>query len=220
MTTALWWYENLHIVYINLDNRLDRRTHITHELQKLDLNKECNRHRLSAIRAKKNEHKALGCTQSHINSIVMAITNNWPYVLICEDDITFINPDLFKKQLYSFLDEGHDWEVILLAGNNFPPYEMLPSGTAILTSKCQTTTGYIVRNSYYATLLSNFKESYTLLKNNKNKYSKYAIDKWWFSLQAHRTWFLIVPLCVVQKEGYSDILCRNTNYIDDMLILK
>jgi GR25 family glycosyltransferase involved in LPS biosynthesis len=214
------WYTSLYLIYINLDCRKDRRVHIINELNKLDINQECNRHRLSALRATNNEHKALGCTKSHIAAINIAIENNWPYVFICEDDITFNNPELFKTQLFAFLEEGHKWDCILVAGNNFPPYSVLPSGTAVSISKCQTTTGYIVRNSYYTTLKNNFLESHDLLKKNKNKYSKYAIDKWWFSLQSHGTWFLIIPLSVVQQAGYSDILCKKTDYIKDMLQLQ
>lgn len=214
-----WWYDNLVILYINLDSRKDRKTHVIQELNKLNINLPSNRHRFPAIKAKKNEHKALGCTQSHIAALSIAINNNWPYVLICEDDITFTNPELFKKQFFAFIAEGHDWEVILIAGNNFQPYEPLPSGNAIVIHNCQTTTGYLVRNSYYTTLLENFKEGCTLLKNNKNKYSSYAIDKWWFSLQAKKTWYLIIPLTIIQKEGYSDILCKNTSYTKDMLSL-
>jgi GR25 family glycosyltransferase involved in LPS biosynthesis len=210
----------LHIIYINLDNRKDRRKNTITELQKLDINQECNRHRLSAIRAKNNEHKALGCTRSHIAAIETAIKNNWLYVFICEDDIMFNNPELFKTQLYSFLEEGHDWDCILTAGNNFPPYIRLPSGTAVCVNKCQTTTGYIVRNSYYTTMLRNFQESHDLLKTNKNKYCKYAIDKWWFSLQESNKWFLIIPLSITQRSGYSDIMCKNADYVKDMLDLK
>ena len=40
----------------------------------------------------------------------------------------------------------------------------------------------------------------------------YAIDKYWFRLQEKHTWYLIVPLTVVQKEDYSDIEKKQTNY--------
>ena len=40
----------------------------------------------------------------------------------------------------------------------------------------------------------------------------YAIDKFWFQLQEKDLWYLIIPLTVIQKEDYSDIEKKQTNY--------
>jgi hypothetical protein len=40
----------------------------------------------------------------------------------------------------------------------------------------------------------------------------YAIDKFWILLQRQDKWLLIVPLTVTQREDYSDIERRPTNY--------
>ena len=40
----------------------------------------------------------------------------------------------------------------------------------------------------------------------------YAIDKFWFVLQAVDKWFLIIPPTVVQREDYSDIEKKRINY--------
>jgi hypothetical protein len=50
-----------------------------------------------------------------------------------------------------------------------------------------------------------------LIKNPQNHYF-FAIDKYWFNLQQFDNWYLIVPMTVVQREGYSDIEKRVTNY--------
>ena len=84
---------------------------------------------------------------------------------------------------------------------------------------CQTTTGYIIKREYYTTLIRNFEESYALLKEYKNEYNKYAMDKWWFKLQEVDKWYLIVPLSIIQYKNYSDILCRTTDYSEDMKML-
>jgi hypothetical protein len=47
----------------------------------------------------------------------------------------------------------------------------------------------------------------------------YAIDRHWFELQRRDRWFLITPLSVVQREDYSDIEQRFTNYGHLMLDL-
>jgi hypothetical protein len=44
----------------------------------------------------------------------------------------------------------------------------------------------------------------------------YAIDKFWFVLQNVDKWFLIIPPTVIQREDYSDIEKRNTNYVKAM----
>ena len=43
-----------------------------------------------------------------------------------------------------------------------------------------------------------------------------AIDKFWFHLQRADRWFLIVPLTVVQRQDYSDIERKVTNYASVM----
>jgi hypothetical protein len=40
----------------------------------------------------------------------------------------------------------------------------------------------------------------------------FAIDKYWFCLQQCDKWYLIIPLTVIQRESYSDIEKKITNY--------
>ena len=49
------------------------------------------------------------------------------------------------------------------------------------------------------------------MQNQMNRFL-YAIDKYWLTLQKSDEWYLIVPLKVIQKEGYSDIEKRVVNY--------
>ena len=46
-----------------------------------------------------------------------------------------------------------------------------------------------------------------------------SIDKYWFNLQSKDRWYLIIPLTVTQREDYSDIEKRPTNYTPAMLDL-
>ena len=52
-----------------------------------------------------------------------------------------------------------------------------------------------------------------------DKHVLYAIDKYWFQLQKKDKWYLIIPLSVTQREDYSDIEKRPTNYSNAMLDL-
>ena len=124
-----------------------------------------------------------------------------------------MNPYLFISQLNFFLEsiDCEKWDVLLLGGNIIPPYQNI-NKSCVKVSKCQTTTGYIVQKHYIPTLIANIKEGVNNLIKNPQKHILYAIDKNWFKLQQRDNWFLIIPLTVVQKPGYSDIEKKNTDY--------
>ena len=199
------------IFYINLEHRIDRKEHVEKELLNIGL-KEVQR-----FNAIKMENGAVGCSMSHLRILQDAQKNNLDHILIVVDDITFLDPELFKNQLNKFFEtHKNNWDVVLLAGNNMPPYKIIDD-TCIQVSRCQTTTGYIVNGHYIKTLLQNVKIGLTHLINKPTEHAKYAIDKYWFILQQLYKWYLIVPLTVVQREDYSDIEKRVTNFEKHML---
>ena len=199
------------IFYINLEHRTDRKEHVEKELLNIGL-KEAQR-----FNAIKMENGAVGCSMSHLRILQDAQKNNLDHILIVEDDISFLDPELFKNQLNKFFEtHKNNWDVVLLAGNNIPPYKNIDD-TCIQVTRCQTTTGYIVNGHYIKTLLQNVKIGLTHLINKPTEHAKYAIDKYWFILQQLYKWYLIVPLTVVQREDYSDIEKRVTNFEKHML---
>ena len=200
-----------HAFYINLESRPDRKKHIEQQLNLLGINAD----RFNAI---KLPNGALGCSMSHLKCLEIAKQNNWPHLLIIEDDILFLNHNLFKKQLNTFLTSHKEWDVILIGGNNVPPYTKIDE-TCVKVSTCQTTTGYLVNAHYFDTLIQNFRTGIKKLIQFPDLHKIYAIDKFWFSLQQRDNWFLITPLTVTQREDYSDIEKRKTNYTPVMLDL-
>jgi hypothetical protein len=112
----------------------------------------------------------------------------------------------------------NDFDVLLIAGNNVPPYIPIDE-SCVKISKCQTTTGYLVQGHYYDTLIQNYREGIQNLIKYPDKHKFFAIDKYWFKLQEKDKWYLIVPLTVIQREDYSDIEKKNTNYGHLMLDL-
>ena len=82
---------------------------------------------------------------------------------------------------------------------------------------CQTTTGYIVLNHYFDTLIANIKEGISNLMQYSNDIQLYAIDKYWIKLQRKHEWFLLIPLTVVQRKNYSDIQLSITDFRTYML---
>lgn len=205
-----------HTIYINLETRQDRKTHVEEQLVSIGIN---NAQRFNALRPK-SEDGALGCSLSHLKCIEHAKEQEWEHVFIVEDDILFIDPETFVKQTTTFFTSelAKSWDVVLVAGNNIPPYKVA-SNCCVQVSRCQTTTGYIVQSHYYDTLINNFKTGLVkLLREPENRFH-YAIDKFWFNLQLVDKWYLITPLTVIQREDYSDIENRQTNYANMMLDL-
>jgi len=203
-----------HCYYINLSSRMDRKQHVEKQLERVGIVGT----RFNAVELKNG---ALGCSMSHLKCLKNALDNDLPHVLICEDDITFLKPEVFVNQVNKFLESHGDdnsWDVLLLAGNNVPPYKILDD-TCVQVSHCQTTTGYIVKRHYYKTLISNIQAGINILVKELDSGFYYAIDKYWLSLQKTDKWLLLTPLTVVQKDDYSDIEKRVTNYSKLMLDL-
>ena len=206
-----------HALYINLDSRNDRHVHVEAQLTALKNGiPNLVAERFNAIKNVVNG--AIGCSMSHMRCIQIAKERNWDHVFVCEDDILFTNVPLFLTQLNRFMTTVREWDVVLLAGNNIPPYRVI-NDACIQVSNCQTTTGYIVKAHYYDTLIANYRAGINLLMRHPTQKLAYAIDRYWFELQRQHRWFLITPLSVVQREDYSDIEQRVTNYGHLMLDL-
>lgn len=193
------------IVYINLDERPDRKLHIEQQLKKVGFK---NFKRFKAI---KTTNGAIGCTMSHLKCLENARDKKLTHLLIFEDDTLFLDPPHFKQQFNKFLLKHKSWDVVLLAGNNILPYSKIDE-TCIKVTHCQTTTAYLVNGMYFDTLITNIKDGLQKLMKNQSNRFLYAIDKYWLTLQKRDNWYLIVPLKVIQQEGYSDIEKRVVNY--------
>ena len=200
-----------HAFYINLDSRPDRKEFVEAQLKTIGIEAT----RFNAIKLKNG---AIGCSMSHLKCLEIAKANKWNHVLIVEDDIHFLNPELFVNQFNNFLSKHKNFDVILIAGNNVPPYTTIDD-TCVQVTQCQTTTGYIVNGHYIDTLINNYKEGIQKLMNEPDNRFNYAIDKYWFTLQKTGKWYLIIPLTVTQRADYSDIEKRSTNYSHLMLDL-
>ena len=200
------------IFYINLETRKDRRNSIETQLTNIGLT---NFERFNAIKVMDGR---VGCTMSHIKCLEMAKERGYNHLVICEDDTFFLDPKLFKTQLTTFLKNGHKWDVVLFAGNNVPPYERIDD-TCIAVSHCQTTTCYLVNGHYFDTLLQNMREGLNKLLKEPTNHLNYAIDRYWLNLQKKDNWLLITPLTVIQREDYSDIENKRTDYSNLMLDL-
>lgn len=200
----------MEILYINLNHRTDRNKHVLQQIETIG----CTGIRIEAVECKQG---AIGCGMSHIRCIELAKEQNLPFVCIVEDDITFTNPDLFREQLDFFLSSSIDWDVLLLGTNMGPPFDKEEGCLRVFNA--QTTTGYIVKQHYYDTLLNSFKKSVGHLLSDYNV-KLFAIDILWKQLQQRDRWYVLHPLTVIQRDDYSDIEKGIVNYSSKMLSTK
>ena len=198
------------IVYINLENREDRKKLILEEFNKLNIPKE-KIYRLAGIPIPKNGHK--GCVQSHILALEIAKLNRWQYVAIFEDDAELtVSPSEFKEKVSNAMKE--DWDVILLHGANQTVKTKINND--IYYAKHSTcATGYIIKEEYYDTLLELFKDCN--MKMNKdhwaqNNWEGNALDQRWNELIEKDKWIAFTNNLMKQRAVSSSInLFSNTN---------
>lgn len=202
------------VFYINLESRPDRKEHIEGQLKTVGFP---NVERFNAIKMPNGDGR-IGCSLSHIKCLEIAKERGYSHVLICEDDTLFLQPDVFVEQFNKFLAKRYNWDVVLFAGNNVPPYERVDE-TCICVTRCQTTTCYLVNGAYLDTLIANMKEGVGKLMKDPASHFFNAIDKYWTTLQQKDNWFMITPLTVIQREDFSDIEKRRTNYGQMMMDL-
>ena len=199
------------IFYINLESRIDRKKFIETQMNILGLNAT----RFNAI---KHKTGAIGCSLSHLNVLKLAKEQNFDHILILEDDIHFLNPQLFVSNINNFLEKHKNFDVLLIAGNNIGNYTIIDKN-CVKIQECQTATGYLVKSHYFDKLIHNFENGVNKLINNPLLEKFYAVDQYWKSLQLIDKWYLLTPLCVSQKPNYSNIEKKIMNYNTDMLIL-
>lgn len=199
-------------IFINLKHRTDRLSHVITELKEIGIE---NPERFQGIQMSMG---CVGCTMSHIKCLELAKSRGWSHVFICEDDIKFTNPSLFLEKLKLFIDASWGWDVLVIGGNNMPPFQPL-SDFAVRVFNIQTTTGYIVGAHYYDTLIENFKEGVGKLIREPNRKKEFAVDIYWKILQKTDNWFFLIPPSVVQYCDYSDIEEKVTNFERHMLDL-
>jgi len=186
------------VVYINLEHRTDRKAQIE------DVLKDIPSEKVIRFNAIKESHGGIGCTKSHIAVLKMAQKEGWKNVMIVEDDAT-----------WNKFEEGYP----ILQKLSEQPFDVITLGIAFAEfnkdtyklSSGQTTTAYIVNQSYYDRLLANYEEGLSGFQET-GWYHQYALDQFWKRLQVRDNWYCVAPSLLVQRPGYSDIEKRTVNY--------
>jgi len=188
------------VVYINLDERVDRKAHIQRELLKVFPASKIER--FAAI--KREDHGGIGCTMSHIAVLEMAAAAGWKNVLVVEDDFVWINLEKSASVLELLLKKPAD--IVVLGGT-----DVKCDAVTCRLQSCHTTTAYLVYQSYYDTILANFREGLHLFEATR-QYETYALDQYWNTLQLTGNWYIVRPGIAAQRSGYSNIEKRIVNF--------
>ena len=216
------------IIYINLENRLDRKDLLIKELEKLKANMS-EVHKVSGVYFPKNGHK--GCIQSHILAMNMIKLNKWKRTLILEDDAELsVDPEVFNNLINNTLDtldtQQPDWNVIMLGTankviddkTNTMPLEIFAAdGTkmplAIEKLKTATTSSaYIVKDTYIDEILGLFDTCNNNMVHTKlsgQGFEYWALDQKWAELQIKDNWYVIDKDPIKQRAIWSTILSES-----------
>jgi hypothetical protein len=205
-----------HTLVINLGEREDRKLTVFVQLRNIGVK---NPERVAAVKTKDG---AIGCSMSHIKCIELARKNDWDYVCVVEDDFKCVDYEKFKTSLSKFqqksIQDNIPWEVLLIGGNNCPPYYKIPNvDYCVQITNCQSAIAYIVKREFYDIIIQNFREGVgKLMRDPKNK-REFAVDMYWKHLQSSGKWFILIPLTITQETSYSDIEGKMINYDHLML---
>lgn len=195
-----------HIYYINLDHRVDRNEEFLAEMKTLGIPSE-HYTRVSAIY--NEECGALGCSQSHAKAIKLFLESPYQRCIIFEDDFVSKKEewDDFFQKMKAYPDEG--WDLIQLSGNILDSCE---TSISFLRKAfyVQTSSSYLLQKRFAPKLLENIEEGSRKLETTYSESS--CLDIYWIPLQEKNLWFISEPLIGYQRESYSDILKRITNY--------
>jgi GR25 family glycosyltransferase involved in LPS biosynthesis len=198
------------IYYINLAHRKDRNDSFLHEMKRIHIPGAVIERREAFLNTSDG---ALGCTQSHIETLEAFLKSTHQVALICEDDFEWATT---QEEINSFFTKLNDidFDVCLLAGNPWnteqTKYTFVKKANFVTT-----TSAYIVQRHYIEKLLENFYKSFNSRKKGMNyidKCSSFTIDSYWTELQKIDTWYIASPTLGKQRADYSDIEKKDVDY--------
>ena len=183
-----------HIIYINLDKRTDRNESIQKQLAIFDQNKIT---RMSAVN--NPENPIVGCATSHLNAIKMARTNNYPNVLILEDDAVWSDIDKGYPKFEMLAKKPYD---VIMLGGTFKKYDK----NTYKVNSAQSTASYLVNSSYYDKIIDGIQKSLADPNTDKN------VDVMYTIMQKQDNWFIVIPALMIQFASISNIQKAHVNY--------
>lgn len=208
MSNIDWRYIDK-VVYINLKRRSDRNYRVKKQLQQLGIEQE----KIVRFDAIDVQPGYIGCTQSHIAVLEMAMREQWRNVLILEDDIAFLPGDEVAARTRRFLTalSRVPWRVAFLAANYAAITPFKNIDYIVRANKAWCACAYLVNGDYFSVLAENYKQGLQRLQET-NLQHQYALDVYWQSLMEKDCWLGIYPNIGYQTPDKSDIENKFVDY--------
>ena len=212
-------FNKIKVVIINLEERTDRLKNIVEECNKINIsnydifkgikindeNQYLNyNHLLNKNKMWKKDNieyfnSALGCKISHLEVLKKYKDMNYEYLLILEDDAIFEETIIIYLNLALLSLKKKNWDILFLASNLKEKNDALKIDHNLLKiNKGLTTTAQIFSKNNIKNIIEVIENSDLEIDNTYNDFLK---EK-----------YCIYPMCVYQKESYSDINKQIINY--------
>lgn len=204
------------ILYINLEHRKDRLENVLYQLNESLVSKKLNipKNKIHRVEACFHKNGALGCAQSHVKALDMALKNGWNKIMIIEDDFAWKkNTEYIVNCLNNVDSIDLDWSVLLLT-TNVKKVKIIKEEKYNLQQVCDalTTCGYIIQLAENIKKLRDcFDNCAKNLKTGGNRL-KWAIDVGWKTLQTKDKWYCFKGQLATQIPSYSDIMKKYCDY--------
>lgn len=217
---------NVHIFYINLDHRTDRREHMEKQFDAMGMD-PTRVERIPGIVPVYDELQtqraqsfvdqglydtiqitkgSIGCGRSHLAALQLAYEREYPYTLILEDDFELqVSPDGFREQMRRlFADPTFTFDVCLLSYNMVECEDVPEKPFLQQIRDANNASGYLVKHAYIPSLIKCWTEALYQLKLTGHHWL-YAIDMAWKPLQRRDQWYSFTDRIGKQMDSYSDI---------------
>lgn len=194
------------VLYINIDERTDRKEEIEEQLNKMDIKFK----RFDAVKGEKGDLNCIGCLCSHLEVLTYAKNNNLKNILIFEDDFSFIiSKEEFWNEIKTFFDKNIDYDVLMFSYDLKKMSEFDEQLYKVI--EAQTASGYLVNCKFYDVLIELFSNSLHMLRFTY-KHWLYATDQCWKQLQPTSKWYAFKNRIGIQRPSYSDLTKSFVSY--------
>lgn len=223
--------QNSYASFVNLDHRMDRRTHMLRELARVNIQAERTkgRHpaefsdpRFSVMRSR--TPGAIGCYMSQI-SIKQRALSLGKHAFVMEDDLVFCSDIHTRLDYISEWMEKNEWDVFWLGGTFHSPAfwhpagqsKMKPNCSAGIGKDCDKTNDIRIMRTYgafstHAYIVNHISIQKVLDMLDGVLHESIGIDWSYIKIQPKIKAFAFVPGCVKQYDNKSDIGTGITKY--------
>jgi GR25 family glycosyltransferase involved in LPS biosynthesis len=198
--------------YINLDSRVDRKTHFENNIRTIPF--FSNITRLPAVVTKDGP---IGCGLSHIKVLQSWYATNEEFFAVFEDDFMILDEDHLRQFVEDFkkIERSDTWDIIVLTprGNTVVENNDMTNARFRRIIENQTATGYIIKRRMVPILIENLKEAVSMQLQGADK-NLCAIDQYWKRLQRKYNFYYYLNVFAGQLPGWSDLENRMVDYND------